>query len=283
MPKPLPVLLLAAALLGPGGRGAAADKPSVPASSTAISSPLPIGVEADVYCSGWIGDAGDTFPASIFSAEMINSKQGYFQGDVVYVSAGANQGIVAGQEYWVVRPDRTVYRPGSVTDVVGRMFLTPGRVRILCAQEDSAIAEIVLSCSDINIGDRLFPFEPVPVPLVRRTAPLSSCDPVTGKVSGHIVDDMDQVTAIAKDSVVFLDLGEDDGLVPGDFFSVYRLPLQNANLASVSGAELENPANRSVRIMLGEAAILSTRKKTSVAIITTMRDTMYVGDYVEMK
>jgi hypothetical protein len=35
--------------------------------------------------------------------------------------------------------------------------------------------------------------------------------------------------------------------------------------------------------MLGEAAILTTRKTTSVAIITSMRDTMYAGDRVELK
>jgi hypothetical protein len=271
MRQPLPVLLIATALLGPGGRGAAADKPSAPpaaqASSTAISSPLPIGIEADVYCTGWIGDFSDTFPASIFSAERVDSKQGFLEGDIVYVSAGARQGFASGQEFWIVRPARTVYRWGSVLDALGRVYLTPGRLRILCTQDDSAIAEIVLSCSDVNIGDALLPFEPIPVPLVRRTAPLSSCDPSTGKVSGHIVDDVDHVTAIAKNSVVYLDLGEEDGVMSGDFFSVYRNP---------SG---EFP----VRTMLGEASILTTRKKTSVAIITSMRDTMYIGDRVEMK
>ena len=285
MRKPLPVLLFAAALLGPGGRGAAADNPPAPAPAShgAISPPLPIGVEADVYCSGWIGDVDDTFPASIFSAELINSKQGFLEGDIVYINAGTKEGITAGQEYWIVRPDRTVYRFGSVLDVVGQMYLTPGRARILCAQDDTAIAEIVLSCSDINIGDLLLPFEPIPVPLVRRTVPLSSCDPTTGKVSGHIVDDRDHITPIATNSVVFLDLGEEDGLMPGDFFAVYRLPVENADLANINVGELENQTNRGVRIILGEASILTTRKKTSVAIITSMRDTMYVGDRVEMK
>ena len=93
MRKPLPVLLFAAALLGPGGRGAAADNPPAPApaSHVAISPPLPIGVEADVYCSGWIGDVDDTFPASIFSAELINSKQGFLEGDIVYINAGTKR------------------------------------------------------------------------------------------------------------------------------------------------------------------------------------------------
>ncbi len=271
MRQPLPVLLLLAALAGAGCPALAGDEPGTPAakppSATAISPPIPIGVEKDVYCTGWVDDPGAVFPASIFSSERVDSKQGLIEGDVVYMNAGTRQGIAAGQEYWVVRPDRTVYRPGSVLDVVGRVYLTPGRVRVLCAQEEAAIAEIVLSCSDVNIGDFLLPFEPIPVPLVRRTAPLSSCDPTTGKVTGFIVDDYDSWTPIMKDSVVYLNVGEDDGIVPGDFFSVYRIP----------------SVEYTVRIMLGEAAILSTKKRTSVAIITSMRDTMYVGDHVEMK
>jgi hypothetical protein len=289
MRQPLPVLLFAAALLGSGGVRAAGDVPTTPPksplgapASTPISPPIPIGVEADVYCTGWIEQPGTTFPASIFSAELINSKQGYFQGDIVYIDAGTNQGIAAGQEYWIVRPERMIYRPGSVTDLVGQMLLTPGRARILCAQEDSAIAEIVLSCSDINIGDDFLPFEPIPIPLVRRTAPLSSCDPETGRVSGNIVADFDDVTAIATGSVVFLDVGEDDGLLPGDFFSVYRPP-EESPMENIALGTSSARIDRKVRIMLGEAAILTTRKRTSVAIITSMRDTMFVGDRVEMK
>jgi len=291
MRQPLPVFLLAAALLGSAGARAAGDAPAAPQKSplsapgaTPISPPLPIGVEADVYCTGWIEEPGTKYPATIFSAELIDSKQGFIEGDVVYLDAGTNQGLSAGQEFWIVRPERTVYRAGSDTSVLGRMLLTPGRVRILCAQESAAIGEIVLSCSDVNVGDDLLPFEPVPIPLVRRTAPLSSCDPLTGKVSGHIVDDFDTVTSIATNSVVFLDIGEDDGLMPGDFLSVYRVPSVDRDIRFLmEEVRKKTKAGESVRIMLGEAAILTTQKKTSVAIITSMRDMMYVGDRVEMK
>jgi len=274
MRQPLHVLLLGTALIvGTGVR--AAEMPQSPpakvergpAAPPSISPPLPIGIEADVYCTGWLDDEAAVFPATVFSAELIDSKKGFVEGDVLYIDAGTNQGLAAGQEFWIVRPERRVYRWGSVTDLVGRIYQTPGRARIICAQEDAAIAEIVLSCSDINIGDSLFPFEPVPVPLVRRTAPATSCDPETGKVSGHIVDVHDAITPIHQNTVVFLDRGEEDGLVPGDFFTVFRIPARD----------------KAVRIVLGEAAILTTRKKTSVAIITSMRDTMYVGDQVELK
>jgi hypothetical protein len=274
MRQPLPILLLGTALLTGVGAQAAQmpQKPPskvepAPTAQPAISPPLPIGIEADVYCAGWLDDEGAMFPSTIFSAELIDSKQGFIQGDIIYLDAGTNQGLEAGQELWIVRPGRRVYQWGSFSDVVGQVYQTPGRARVICAQEDTAIAEIILSCSDINIGDGLLPFEPIPVPLVRRTAPLSSCDPETGKVNGRVVDVHDAITPVHQNTVVYLDRGEEDGLMPGDFLTVFRIPTHD----------------RPVRIVLGEASILTTRKRTSTAIITSMRDTMYVGDRVELK
>ena len=74
-------------------------------------------------------------------------------------------------------------------------------------------------------------------------------------------------TPVATDSLVYLDLGEADGLNAGDFLTVYH----------ASGRA------EGVRTILGEASILTTRRRTSVAIITLMADTMGVGDSVEIK
>src|SRR5262249_49796104 len=117
------------------------------------------------------------------------------------------------------------------------------------------------------VGDRILPFEPVPIPLVRRTRPFTSCDPPPAKMVGHIVDSRDQVTPIGTDTIVFLDLGDVDGIAPGDFLTVYRV----------------RPSANGVRTILGEAAVLTTRNRTSVAIINSMRDSMVVGDEVELK
>jgi hypothetical protein len=84
---------------------------------------------------------------------------------------------------------------------------------------------------------------------------------------GHIVETRLSVTPVGTDSVVFLDLGEADGLNPGDFLTVYRPSVRAEG----------------VRSILGEASILTTRARTSVAIITVMSDTMGVGDAVEVK
>jgi hypothetical protein len=240
---------------------------TVPRRPAPITGPLPIGAEADVYCSGYLGDPDEPNAGRIVSAEKEKSQTLFMTGDVMYLDIGSADGVQAGMEFTVVRPERLVNRWGSERDVLGRVYLTPGRIRVICAQERSSIVEVVYACSDVEIGDVVTPFEPIPVPLVRRTQPATTCDTPNGKAIGHIVGTRDAVTPVGTNTVVFLDLGESDGLNPGDFLTVYR------------------PSTRAegVRTVLGEAAILTTRNRTSVAIVTSMVDTMGIGDAVEVK
>jgi hypothetical protein len=233
----------------------------------AVTGPLPIGVEADMYCSGYLGETAEVFPGTIVSAEKEKNQTFFMLGDILYLDIGEHDGLTAGMEFTIVRPRLPVYKWGSVTDVVGRVYGTPGRLRVICAQERSAIAEISYSCMDVQIGDYVMPFEPIPVPLVRRTQVMTMCDTPNGKTTGHVVQTRMGETPVATDSVVFLDLGEADGLNPGDFLTVFR----------ASGRA------EGVRTILGEASILTTRSRTSVAIITLMTDTIYAGDSVELK
>lgn len=232
-----------------------------------VSGPLPVGSEADVYCAGYLGDVEEAFAGRLVAAEQEKSQTMFMMGDIVYLDIGASDGVKAGMEFTIVRPERLINRWGSVREVVGRVYLTPGRVRVICAQERAAIAEIVYSCTDVEINDVLVPFEPVPVPLVRRTQPFTSCDTPNGKPVGHVVHTRDAVTPIGTGSVVFLDLGEAEGLNAGDFLTVFR-----------PSARAEG-----VRTILGEAAILTTRDRSSVAIVTSMTDNISIGDSVEIK
>lgn len=268
MRHPLAALTAGMLLIAtPVVRAADGPRSALTRAPATVSGPIPIGVEADVYCSGYLGETSEDFPGAIVSAEKDKNQTLFMKGDIVYLDIGAEDGVEAGVEFTIVRPRRAVNKWGSVSDFVGRVYGTPGRVRVICAQEKSSIAEISYSCTDAEIGDFVIPFEPVPVPLVRRTQVVTICDVPNGKVIGHIVETRDSVIPVGTDSIVFLDLGEADGLNPGDFFTVYR------------------PSGRAegVRTILGEASILTTKNRTSVAIITLMSDTIGVGDAVELK
>ncbi len=229
--------------------------------------PFPVGWEDDVYCAGWIGAEDEPVTGRIAAAEYEDSRHMFGVGDIVYSDVGAREGLRAGQEFQVIRPGHSVYRVGSYTDTLGRFYHTPARLKVVCVQETTAILEITESCEPSIIGDLLIPFEPIPIPLVRASAPFTQCDAPSGKVTGHIVEVKDRATPVGTDSVVFLDLGEEDGLYPGDFLTVFRA-------RNDSGT---------IRTLLGEAAVLWTKGRTCVAKVTSMVDYMGAGDLVEMK
>ena len=65
---------------------------------------------------------------------------------------------------------------------------------------------------------------------------------------------------------MFLDLGEQDGLNPGDFLTVYHPSTQAVGVARCSAKRRS-----------------SSRPRSSVAIITSMVDFIADGDAVEVK
>ena len=69
-----------------------------------MSGPLPIGVEADVYCSGYLGETGEVFPGAIVSAEKEKNQTFFMLGDIVYIDIGERDGLEAGMEFTIVRP-----------------------------------------------------------------------------------------------------------------------------------------------------------------------------------
>ena len=266
--------LLAEDRPGVENREAAAILPQVHVSLDTASpsrfqppSPLPIGTDHDMYCSGFIGPLNQEWTGSVVSAAAVEAQSIFMETDIVYVNIGANRGVIPGQEFWVYRPDEVVYKYGSVLDELGRIYNTQARGRIVCVQEESAILEIVRSCSDVEVGDLLLPYEPIPIPLVRRSRPVTACEPPNGKILGHIIEVKERATPVADRSVVYLDLGDTDGVTAGDFLTVYRTRGQA----------------KGVRTVLGELAILKTQPHTAVAVVTSMNDVMYAGDEIELK
>ncbi len=228
---------------------------------------FPVGWEDDVYCAGWIGEMEEPVTGRFIAAEYEDSRHMFGVGDIIYSDVGARDGLMPGQEFQLMRPGHEVYETGSLFSTIGRFYTSPGRARVVCVQERTAILEILESCEPAYIGDLLVPFEPIPIPMVRASAPFTQCDPPSGRVIGRIVETKDRAIPVGTDSVVFIDLGEEDGLFPGDFLTVFR----------------SRGDSGEIRTLLGEVAVLFTKGRTSVAKVTSMVDTMGVGDFVEVK
>ena len=243
-----------------------------------------LGSADDIYCSGYVGELKEEFPFAVTGSEYdvmkpnlritdhhvearfgnIDAvKYGLSYGDIVYLSSGRDAGLQPGDELSAVAAKTVVRHPVS-RKRVGRYYQYHGRVRVLTAQENTAIAEIVQSCYPITVGTLLKPFMPEPVPSERRRPMRPPTNPALREEvadAATIVLAKDGLIVMGQDHVVFIDRGESHDLAPGDVMTVYRVPKTDAPL-----------------VVVGEIAILSVREQTSVAKIVRSRHQMYVGD-----
>ncbi len=257
---------------------------------TDLGAPVPLGVEADVYCSGYIADPGRRFPHRVLGSEYQNlhptltaglrrrvyedpltaptAKYNLALGDILYLDGGRRAGLGAGSVFAVVAPDQLVHHPDTGEEV-GQLYRYLGRVRVLSVQEDTAIAEIVYSCAPINVGALLEPFEPQPIPL-RRLTPMRGVndpEPWESLADGPtIVLASDEIVSLGQNHVVFIDRGETDAVQPGDMYTIYRR--HAAGLPAM---------------VVGELAVLSVHERSSLARILESRYAVYVGDRASPK
>ncbi|MGB5163477.1 MAG: LysM peptidoglycan-binding domain-containing protein [Thermoanaerobaculia bacterium] len=240
--------------------------------------PIQLGSESDIYCSGFIGPVDQAFDFEIIGSEYsgssyddplragYGSRQGYIMdlslGDIVYVSGGREAGLMPGSVFTVVETKGIVKHPVS-KETIGEHYRYNGRVRILSAQDTTAIAEISHSCHPISVGAVLMPFTPEPVPLARYSGMIGLNDPVTEEalIDAPIIVLSDAgVLSLGQGHVVYIDRGAED-VSPGDLFTIYR-PTPS-----------EIPP-----LIIGELAVLSVGETTAVAKILDSRQVVHVGD-----
>lgn len=278
---------------GPFEEGEGASAPvdgDVLTPEQAAGSPIPLGAESDIYCSGYIGSLDQKFDFTIIGSEYESLgpdldlgpstgftgkygrvgtvKQVLSTGDIIYLDGGRARGMAPGAQYTVVDPQRQVVHPVT-NQVYGRFYHYAGRVRVLSVQEDTAIAEIVYSCDPIMVGSLLEPFEPEPVPLGRVSAlrPLNfpeSEEQLRG--SPIILFSQDNLVSLGEDHVVYIDRGANQDVTPGDVYTIYR-----QNRAGLPP------------IVMGELAVLTVHDNSSVAKIIESRNAIFVGDRLSPK
>ena len=196
----------------------------------------------------------------VVGSEEGGAKVALASSDIVYINKGTNDGVRPGDRFFVQR------RVSFGWGLSGAHIVRSGGVVVLAAQENSAMAEVTASCTDMWIGDYLIPFEPIPVPLLPKQPTATSLTPETGQMRGEIVASLDEIGSLAEGYLVSIDLGEEDGVVPGNIFTVFRYLYPDAP-----------------RRVLGELAILTVQPENATARIMASYDFMVVGDLIELK
>ena len=171
-----------------------------------------------VYYYSWARSEGFVAPGywehmgSIISSEPSKILLG--EGDHVYLNVGSHFGVQPGDKYTVFRSTAPVHHP-ITGKTVGYKVAVLGQVevkRILDKNQSYGI--ITDSYREITRGAKIRPLEPFVSEVVMRK----------GKkhVDGFVLESKNDVMLNGAGSVVYIDVGRDDSVVPGHTFSIFQ-------------------------------------------------------------
>jgi hypothetical protein len=206
----------------------------------------------------------DTVPRSLFGNR-----------DLLVVNGGASAGVMLGQRYYVRRPV-TFGTGASVQSPVPR---TAGWIRIVAANDTTAIASVDFACEGLESGDYLEPFVAPVIPPGSDRADTSG-EPDFSNL-GRVLFGTEAHRNGAIGDFMVIDRGSEHGVMPGTRFAVYR------DLATtLYGVTALYRAMRTSGVPLsavGEGVIISTEGTRSVMRITQSRAAVESGDYVVLR
>jgi len=288
---------------------------------TAATAPHVAG-ESSLYCAGYIRLQKLPQMPEIVGALEEQEQHTYANGDVVYLNAGSQQGIKEGQSFQIIRPR------GKVKGVhkqkhsnLGQYIQEIGQLRVFKVNANTSAARITFTCDPALLGDLLAPIPDRESPLLRADGDLDQFAEPSGKQTGRLMMAKDNREMVTRNDIVYIDLGGEDKVNPGDYLTIYR-PLGTGNITRVDNEEIartrdngfqsdrfrgggfSNQASRTKgdhrnrpitskevkghrppmpRKIVGEMVVINVDARTATAIITRAVGEVHTGDWVEIQ
>lgn len=276
----------------------------------------------NLYCAGYVQSSPIDTSRKIVGA--VNEQDGflYSENNVLYVNAGASKGVQIGDVMSVVRPRGQVKTPWTKKGHLGFYVQEVGAVEVIRVKQDVSVARVKTSCETILLGDLVQPSQVRVSPVFTQRPRLDLYGDPSGKARGRLFMARDNADLIARESIVYIDLGAEDNVRPGDYLTIFRplgkgnlfvsdrdesIPARSGGFESIKyrGGEFSNQAARKsgdqarghvvttekakddrpadLRKVVGEMVILNVKERTATALITRNAQEIHPGDWVEVQ
>ena len=256
--------------------------------------------ESDMYCGGVVTTQRPPSEPYVISGAESDVRTTFHQGNIVFISRGANQGVKVGDQFLVSRAvDEALGYPWfvgqeSLLKAMGQTYADLGRLRVVSVQPNTSSAEVVFACNYLQRGDLLQAFAERPAPQYKPDQALDLLAARSGKAQAMIVTTKDFGQVAGQGTTVYVNLGSAQGVKVGDYFRVFRY--QGDHSESVyavkdTGYKLfgfgatPKPYESSdlPRDILGEGIVLRVGPNAATVLITSSQRAMFAGDYVEIE
>jgi hypothetical protein len=270
-----------------------------------------LAIPGDIYCAGVVTTESIPHDTYVITGEQSNYKITFDDGDYVYINKGAAQGVKVGDEFTAVRAVRDPYGiewtkwQNAILKKMGTVWEDEARVRVIVAQANVSIGQVEHSCDYVQRGDTLLPFTERPLPPLKAADNFDRFAPPDGKPLAMVITGKKFQTQVGKNDVVYVNLGQTQGVRVGDYFRVFRYQgtqhetvYQTPRYAFDAEDEMAIPdmgifgfgaVNKKwdwsnvPREVLGEGLVLRTGPNSATVLLTTTLREIFPGDYVELE
>jgi hypothetical protein len=175
-----------------------------------------------------------------------------------------------GEAYLIFRTARAVRHPFT-NELLGYQTTILGTAKVVAVDAKAATLIIGQTLEPIERGDLLGPWtEKLVRPVARR--------PNTKELKGHIVGaQVDVMTQLGEQHLVFVDKGKADGVEEGNIFRVVR----SGDPLGLEGEALTDDPRLPTEIM-GDLLVVDVKDHVSTALVTKSLRELVIGDRVEM-
>ncbi len=177
--------------------------------------------------------------------------------DTVHINLGRSQGVKPGDLFQVLQVHDEVVHPVT-GGKIGRQVTVEGILKVLSVNDKLSTARIIRTYTPIRVGDVIRTYHPLP--LIGRED-LTREDK---SIQGVIIQSTLGKKNLAVRDMVYIDVGTEESVSPGDRFLVYRndRPSQvRREEARKAGIEEFPPE------IMGELVVLKTMARTATALI----------------
>ena len=255
---------------------------------------------SEVYCAGFISKEKLQPSGTMVAGNHSPAQAQYRENGYIFLSGNDLQ---EGKDYLLLRhaqdPNQYQSFPGQlgILKNLGELYQDLGRAKVLYVRNKTAVAHIESSCADVMPGDIAVPFQERPRPEFKQTTFERFATP-NGKTTGRIVMGRDLDTEIGVHRIVYLNLGESQGVKPGDYFRITReyssaahnpaealgfeAPAYDDTQKDPSKFNFRRQAGELPRRSVGELMVINVGPNSSTALTTYTPEDVHLGDGVEM-
>lgn len=284
------------------------------------SNPLRVAAGSNLYCAGYVQTSAIDTSRRLVGAVEEQDGYLYTENNEVYINLGADRGVRVGDKMTVVRPRGQVSTRWSNKRGLGFYVQEVGTIEVIRVKSNVSVARVDTSCDVMMLGDLVQPWQERTSPLYAQRPAFDRFANPSGKAMGRVFMARDNQEMVTRDQIVFVDLGAEDNVRPGDYLTFFR-PLGKGNLhdappeslsardygfssLTYRGGKFSNQAARksgetargrvvttrkakegrpAIRKIVGEGMIINVKERTATVVITRTAQEIHTGDWVEVQ